>query len=323
MTTIREATRPTLPARPAVARAERRPFRDNPRLILLGILVLIAALVAMVRFADSSTELNPDFLTEVVLYALSAADLTMLVALVFVLARNIVKLVVERRRGLPFSRFRAKLVLALLGLTIVPCVLVLIVGSELIRSSTEKWFSQPIDDVLTAATRVAQDYYRERELSVTAHAARIARELPPAAVESGDLVAVRRAIEAEVAQGRVGLVEVYRSRSMAGQRADVVPLVAVESPGCRATAFAPRPTTSRRSSRAVVRSRTRPSRSRAAASSCEAAPQSATRRGGLSAWCSRATGSRGSRPRTPGRSSRPFRTAASCTRFVGRFAAST
>ena len=231
MTTIREATRPTLPARPAVARAARRPFRDNPRLILLGILVLIAALVAMVRFADSSTELNPDFLTEVVLYALSAADLTMLVALVFVLARNIVKLVVERRRGLPFSRFRAKLVLALLGLTIVPCVLVLIVGSELIRSSTEKWFSQPIDDVLTAATRVAQDYYRERELSVTAHAARIARELPLAAVESGDLVAVRRAIEAEVAQGRVGLVEVYRSRSKAGQRADVVPLVAVESPG--------------------------------------------------------------------------------------------
>ena len=97
-----------------------RPFRDNPRLILLGIVVLIAALVAMVRFADRSTELNPDFLSEVVLYALSAADLTMLVALVFVLARNIVKLVVERRRGLPFSRFRAKLVLALLGLTIVP-----------------------------------------------------------------------------------------------------------------------------------------------------------------------------------------------------------
>jgi two-component system, NtrC family, nitrogen regulation sensor histidine kinase NtrY len=231
MSTTREATRPTLPARPAARPAERRPFRDNPRLILLGILVLIAALVAMVRFADSSTELNPDFLTEVVLYALSAADLTMLVALVFVLARNIVKLVVERRRGLPFSRFRAKLVMALLGLTIVPCVLVLIVGSELIRSSTEKWFSQPMDDVLGAATKIAQDYYRERETSVAGHAARIARDIPAAAVESGDLDAVRKAIEAEVAPGGVGVVEVYRSRSKGGQRADVVPLFAVESPG--------------------------------------------------------------------------------------------
>ena len=67
----------------------------------------------MIWLADRSPRLNPDFLSEVVLYALSAADLTMLLALVFVLARNVVKLVVERRRGLPFARFRAKLVAAL------------------------------------------------------------------------------------------------------------------------------------------------------------------------------------------------------------------
>ena len=135
MSLAREALRPRLPVRPETG--ERRPFRDNPRLVLLGIILLIAALIAMVTLADRSTELSPDFLSEVVLYAVSAADLTMLVALVFVLARNIVKLAVERRRGLPFSRFRAKLVLAMLGLTIVPSVLVLLVGSELIRSSTE------------------------------------------------------------------------------------------------------------------------------------------------------------------------------------------
>jgi two-component system, NtrC family, nitrogen regulation sensor histidine kinase NtrY len=241
MSTIREATRPTLSGRPAApaptsptspsGAGERRPFRDNPRLVLLGIVVLIAALVVMVRFADRSTEVNPDFLSEVVLYALSAADLTMLVALVFFLARNIVKLVVERRRGLPFSRFRAKLVLALLGLTIVPSVLVLIVGSELIRSSTEKWFSAPIDDVLTAATRIAQDYYREREMTVAGHAARIAREIPAAAVAGGDVAAVRRVIENEVTQGRVGLVEVYRARDSAAGQADVAPLFAVTAPG--------------------------------------------------------------------------------------------
>jgi two-component system, NtrC family, nitrogen regulation sensor histidine kinase NtrY len=234
MNTIREASRPTLPARREAPRpsTERRPFRDNPRLILLGILVLIAALILMVRLADRSTELNPDFLSEVVLYALSAADLTMLVALVFVLARNIVKLVVERRRGLPFSRFRAKLVLAMLGLTVVPSVLVLIVGSELIRSSTEKWFSAPIDEVLTAATRIAQDYYRDRESSVSSHATRLARELPATAVEAGDLDAVKRLIEVEVAQGRLGLVEVYRARPRTAARPETVSLLySAESPG--------------------------------------------------------------------------------------------
>src|SRR5438270_7000847 len=99
----------------AAAAPRRRPFRDNPRLILAGIAILVAALVAIVAVANRTATLSPDFLTEFVLYALSAADLTMLVALVFVLARNIIKLVVERRRALPFAKFRAKLVALLLG----------------------------------------------------------------------------------------------------------------------------------------------------------------------------------------------------------------
>ncbi len=84
----------------------------------------------MVMLADQSRQVSPDFLTEVLLYALSAGRPDMVVALVFVLARNIIKLAVERRRGLPFSRFRAKLVLAMLGLTIIPSVLVLLVGGN-------------------------------------------------------------------------------------------------------------------------------------------------------------------------------------------------
>src|SRR6187551_1943311 len=99
----RETVRPVLPARKTPARPvppERRPLRDNPRLILLGIVVLIAALVAMTVLADQSAEMNPDFLTEVVVYALSAGVLMMLIALAFVLTRNVIKLVVERRRGL-------------------------------------------------------------------------------------------------------------------------------------------------------------------------------------------------------------------------------
>ena len=101
----------------------RRPFRDNPRLILAGIAALIIALAVILVLANGTQGFSPDFLTEFVLYALSAADLTILVALVFVLARNIVKLVVERRRALPFARFRAKLVALLLAMTLVPAVL--------------------------------------------------------------------------------------------------------------------------------------------------------------------------------------------------------
>ena len=150
--TVRQTKTPFRPIGPAAS--ARPPFRDNPRLILVGIALLLAALVAMIVLADRSASLTPDFLSEAVLYALTAADLTMLVALVFVLARNVVKLIVERRRALPFARFRAKLVAAMLALTLIPAVLVLIVGSELIRNSADRWFSAPVDDVLTSANQI-------------------------------------------------------------------------------------------------------------------------------------------------------------------------
>ena len=100
------------------------------------------------------------------LYGVTAADLTMLAALVFVLARNMIKLIVERRRALPFARFRSKLVAVLMGMTIVPAVLVLIVGSELIRTSVERWFNAPMDEILSSANQIASDYYHERQLLV-------------------------------------------------------------------------------------------------------------------------------------------------------------
>src|SRR5688500_754588 len=125
--TLRENSATSKPAASPPRRSStpphgRKPFRDNTKLVLAGMSALVALLVGLLTLARGSTTLAPDFLTEIVLYALSATNLTMLVALVFVLARNIVKLVVERRRALPFARFRAKLVTMLLAMTLIPAV---------------------------------------------------------------------------------------------------------------------------------------------------------------------------------------------------------
>jgi two-component system nitrogen regulation sensor histidine kinase NtrY len=225
-------TRPKLPPRtPAKPAApERRPFRDNPRLILAGILFLLVCLAAIIWLSGRTTRLNPDFLSEVVLYALSIVDLTMLLALGFVLVRNVIKLVVERRRGLPFSRFRLKLVAALLGLTIVPSVLVLLAGSELIRQTTSGWFSQPVSDVLASANAIAGTYYRDREATVAGQASRLAAALPAQALASGDLDALKASVSAPVMDGRIGMVEIYRLQPAEDGKTDVVPVVALYSP---------------------------------------------------------------------------------------------
>src|SRR5262245_38285782 len=188
----------------------RRRFRDNPRLILAGIAVLVSVLIAIYVIANRTPKLAPDFLSEVVLYALSLADLTMLVALVFVLARNIIKLVVERRRALPFARFRAKLVAVLLGMTIVPAVLVLIAGSEFIRTSIDNWFNAPMEDILASANKIAGDYYHERQMLVSDHANRLARALSAADLTAGDVRRIRDLVTPDVTLQRVKIVQVFR-----------------------------------------------------------------------------------------------------------------
>src|SRR5512133_2849235 len=214
MLTLRDSS----PASAAPARRQaagrpgrgRRPFRDNPFLILLGIALLIAALGATVAFGSRSSRYSPDFLTEFVLYALSAVDLAMILALVFVLARNILKMMVERRRGLPFARFRSKLVGVLLGMTLIPSVLVLIVGSELIRTNLDRWFNAPLEEIVASANRTASAYYAEHQKVVTDTAQRLAAALAPLNFPDADVTRVFDLIKPEVAPGRRSLVEVYR-----------------------------------------------------------------------------------------------------------------
>jgi two-component system nitrogen regulation sensor histidine kinase NtrY len=189
----------------------RRPFRDNPRLILAGIAVLVAILVALLGIARGTSRFAPDVLSEFVLYALSAADLTMLAALVFVLARNIVKLVVEHRHALPFARFRAKLVLLLLAMTFVPAVLVLLVGSELMIQSLDRWFNAPMDEILSSANTIAGDYYSARQRTVVDEAERLADVLGGVDLVAGNPV-VSDIATPDIAQRRFGAVRVYAVR---------------------------------------------------------------------------------------------------------------
>jgi two-component system nitrogen regulation sensor histidine kinase NtrY len=228
------------PPRRSSAPRQARPIRDNTKLLLAGVGVLVAALVSLLALASRSATLAPDFLTEVVLYALSATNLTILVALTFVLARNIVKLLVEKRRGLPFAHFRAKLVAVLLGMTLIPAVLVLLVGSGLIRNSVDRWFNAPMDDVLSSANAIAGDYYEERQRLVSAQAQQLALALGAIDVSSSTAASVRAVVEPDVLQERVGLVEVYRVES-AGPPGPplLIPVVDVGSPTMPDSARAP------------------------------------------------------------------------------------
>ena len=220
--------RPSASADAVPAAARRRPL-DSPRLLTIVGLLLVAILGGLFWVAGRTSDIAPPGFADVLLYFLVAVDLALLAALCFVLARSLLKLWVEQRQAAPFARFRAKLVAALLAMTIVPAVLVLISGSRIIQGSAERWFSEPVDGVLSAAQDIARQYYSERQDEMTLRAQRLARTLPASAVAAGDIGALGRLVEDEPKTMRGGMVELYRTVDEPGRPLDVAFVYAAQS----------------------------------------------------------------------------------------------
>ena len=209
----------------------RRPLRDNPRGLIFVVLLLAGLLVALFYAAGRTSHLDPGVFGEPVLYTLYAVDLAMLAAMLFVLARNIIKLWVERRQAAPFARFRAKFVGALLAMALVPAGLVLLIGSQMIHSSADRWFSAPVDEVLDAARSIAAQYYAERRDAGIARADRLARVLSSQAIRGENAGALRAVLASDMMIAGGGASDLYRATPTPtpGGAPDAVLVVGVES----------------------------------------------------------------------------------------------
>ena len=52
-------------------------------------------------------------------------------------------------------------------MTLIPAVLVLIVGSRVVLTAVDNWFNAPMEEVLSSANQIAADYYGERQKNVS------------------------------------------------------------------------------------------------------------------------------------------------------------
>jgi two-component system nitrogen regulation sensor histidine kinase NtrY len=84
--------------------------------------------------------------------------LYLLFLIIFVI-RNLINLYIEKKQKIAGSRFRTKLVLAFVGLTLIPSILLFILSNQLINNSIDKWFSLEIQRPLDDSMSVARTFY--------------------------------------------------------------------------------------------------------------------------------------------------------------------
>lgn len=87
-------------------------------------------------------------------------NVLLLILLVFLVTRNLVKLVAERRRGIFGSRLRSRLVAAFLLITLGPSVLLFLVAQGFLQAVFESWFNVRVESALRGSVQVSQSYYQ-------------------------------------------------------------------------------------------------------------------------------------------------------------------
>ncbi|MBI3932850.1 MAG: PAS domain-containing protein [Acidobacteria bacterium] len=131
--------------------ASRPSFRNNARLVLLATLGALGVFLLVEVLLRKSRDFSPDFLASVLLYGLTVLNLTLLLVLLFVLGRNLVRVLMERRRGVLGARFRMRLMLVFLLMAIGPSLLLLVVGSDLIQQTVDRWFNVDAERLLSSS----------------------------------------------------------------------------------------------------------------------------------------------------------------------------
>jgi len=150
---------------------ERRRKRER---IIIIITIALIIIMTYVESHLSRMELLLPISSEVLIFGLININFILIILLIFLIIRNLVKLIFERRRGIMGSRLRTKLVVAFIGLSLIPTVVLFVVSIQFLSYSIENWFSIKMGSALNVSLEVAQDYYQQFSDSTREHAAQIA-----------------------------------------------------------------------------------------------------------------------------------------------------
>jgi two-component system nitrogen regulation sensor histidine kinase NtrY len=159
-------------------RANLRRYRKNHRLIGAGLVALMLLFTGLFYLAERGRDLPTALVTNRVLFfVLWYVNVLLILIILFVLLRNLIKLIVERRHRVLGSTFKFKLVATYIGLSLIPVLLLFAIASELLQGAMDRWFNTPVAPVLERGNAVAQALYDRIERTNLRDAARVMREI--------------------------------------------------------------------------------------------------------------------------------------------------
>ena len=145
------------------------------------LIIFITILVVLILTIWESQILRPDFpfstSQRVVLFALININIILLLLLIFLVIRNLLKLVTERRQKILGSKIRTRLVMGFVTLSLVPTILLFFIAYEFMAIGLDYWFNIHIEKSLQDSLDVGRTYYQASQRGARVYAQQISLNL--------------------------------------------------------------------------------------------------------------------------------------------------
>ena len=200
--------------RPGLPAPERRRRRRDWRLAALAF-VVVAVLLAVEQALITRSKLLP-IGSDTLLLALVHVSVILIGLLVFLLARNAVKLFIDRRTGRFGSRLNARFVISFVFATALSSSALFVLSALLVSRAVNIWFEFELSESLGQSVEVADTYYAEAEESSLFFARRIAGALGERdLLGNGSSAELQRLVSEKQAEYGLGVVEVFDDKLVA------------------------------------------------------------------------------------------------------------
>src|ERR687892_2743096 len=177
--------------------------------------VILATTSMVLAFAFFEVQL-PDAPPEyplgnnIAFFLLINVNVILLALLVFLVVRNVVKLVFERKRKMLGSRLRVRLVLAFVGLSLVPTLLLFVIAGGFVTRSFERWFDVQVENSLQGSLEIGQTYYQNSANNALFYARQLSQRISQEGLfDSHRLGELKEFVQSKQREYNLGTVELF------------------------------------------------------------------------------------------------------------------
>ena len=151
--------------------------RKRTRYAIFICLVLIPVLTYLETVVFEIGEVSFPVSGNVLVFSLININIILLLLMVFLVLRNLLRLIFEQRKISLGKSLRTRLVISFISLSLIPTILLFFIALQFVSTSMDYWFNSNVEESLDVSLKVAQDIYQENKKQTLAAGNTISEKL--------------------------------------------------------------------------------------------------------------------------------------------------